>query len=133
LPVSRLNATTGQFPFVKLILWQFNAIACRHRQLKSREFPGFVDRVVASELENDSLCLEPVLFNLQRSTTSIRRDCDDTLERFKTAGKIRQEIRHHFSAQPSGPGDAGNDDQIIGHFHSTTSSTYRRRCFKPAA
>src|SRR5205814_8560188 len=92
LSVGRLNATTSQFPFVKLILWQFNAVACRHRQLKSRKFLSLVDRIVAGELENNSLRLEPILFNLQRSTTSIRRDCDYTFERFETARKIRQEI-----------------------------------------
>jgi hypothetical protein len=116
-----LNPATGQLPFVEVIFWQFNPLARRNRQLVSCQVLRCVDRVIAGELENDSISVELMLFNLQRSSACVGPNCHHTLKAFETSREIRVKVGYHFSAEAPGPGHARDDNQIIGHF------TQRRR------
>ncbi len=87
-PVNRLDPTANQFPLIKMIFGQLNSLTRWNRQLIAGEFLILVDRIAGSELENESISMKPMLFNLQRSATSVRRDRNQAIQIVKALRKI---------------------------------------------
>ena len=87
--LDRLNAAANQLPFIKAVRREIHAFICRHRQIVAYEFSRFFNSIETGKPEHDAIAVKPLLFNLQRSTSSIRRNTDQRYQLFKAFRKIR--------------------------------------------